>query len=106
VVFGSDVERLSRLWHSLLSRAPPENAQQLNSPQSSFMVRLWLYIFVFISSAAAGILAIVLNWEGSRPISFILILHDLVTFAVQQLLRVNNGVQDTLGKVSAVNVSP
>ena len=85
---GFEVVRLSRLSHSLLSKVSPENAQQLNSPQSSFVVRPWLYIFVFISSAAR-ILAIVLNWTGKgvgRSVLFILILHDLVTFAGQQLL--------------------
>jgi len=70
--------------------------------------RPWLYVFVFISSAVS-ILANVLNWTGLGRESadqFILILHELVTFAGQQLLRINNGVYDVLGKVPAVNVSP
>jgi hypothetical protein len=63
--FGFDIVRPPRLWHSLLSEAPPENAQQkvrINSPQSSSFVRPWLYIFVFISSAA-GFLAIMWSIE-------------------------------------------
>jgi hypothetical protein len=63
-----------------------------------------LYICVYSVSSRNPGKFVELGRESADQ--FILILHSLVTFAGQQLLRINNGVHDELGKVPAVIVSP